>query len=272
MSAEAAYTEDDGAPAGPTCQWRPHPGSEPPPCWHGRTTDRDRMGFACATLARFGIVVAPAQEGPHDEVTLRLVAGIRSAFPVADGACAFWTAADEASCLGPDGSLRAPLAVHVHGPGVSRAAIAAFEQAGLSATAGPSHDVVLVSGDAAGAPVPSVAAADEPFVGVEIRIAATRSHVDAAEVRRRLEQTPLRLDRLDGLDGRDGRDGETRDGDSDGGKLRLVLVARDTAAPVTDRAVADVVHALADWIGWWSIIKLRRSDLAAVGDGPGQAP
>ncbi len=259
MTVQAAPVEDRDPTPRQACQWRPDPGSAPPPCWHDRATDRDRLLLACATLRRYGIVAAPSQGGAPEHIAQRLVTGIQSAFPAADGACVFWTAADEASCLGPDGALRAQLVVHVRGPGVARAAAAAFEQAGLDAATAQSHDVLLVSGHQPAPPASSVVVAIEPFVGIELRGPATLSQADPAEVRRKVEPTRLRLARFDADAG-------------DGDELRLVLVGRDAAVPVDDTDVADVVRALADRLAWRSITKLRRADLVASETRPRQAP
>lgn len=132
--------------------WSPAPGSHPPPCWGREASDREKLAFACATLRRYGITAAPAQHGSPGAIAARLTDLIRSRFPSADGACVFWTAEDQARCLGPAGRLEERLAVHVYGPGALEAAAAAFAAAGLGVGPGAAAGVLSVGGPAEAQP------------------------------------------------------------------------------------------------------------------------
>ncbi|MGC8462422.1 MAG: hypothetical protein ACP5P9_01950 [Acidimicrobiales bacterium] len=227
-------------------QWSPDPGSSPPPCWQEAASDGDRLRFACATLARHGIAVAPAQDGHPAQIERRLVADVRSAFEASDGAVVFWTAEEHARSLGPDGTLLGRLVVHVHGPGVARAATAAFEQAGLAVDPGPVPGVLLVGPDQT---------EEDPttdwFAGIEVRGVRTARHQpDASEVSRRLEATTLCVERVDARD-----DGSF-----------VVVLTRHDGALLTDSDVADALSALGGFFGWESLAKVRPDVLAPRGE------
>lgn len=135
---------DQVATTAPRCGWQSEQADQPPACWRDRSTDRDKLAVACATLRRYGIAAVGGQHGSPREIADRLIAAIRARFPDADGACVFWTAGDESARLGPEGWLTGPLTLHLHGPAVAEAATAAFESAGLATKPGPSADLLLI--------------------------------------------------------------------------------------------------------------------------------
>ncbi len=239
-------------------QWRPDPGSSPPPCWQEAASDGDRLRFACATLARHGIVAAPAQDGHPAQVERRLVAEVRSAFEASDGAVVFWTADEHARSLGPDGTLLGHLVVHVHGPGVARTATAAFEQAGLVVAPGPAPDVLLVGPDQLVSPDQTEEdPATDRFAGIEVRgVRTARQQPDASDVSRRLEAMALVVERVDA---------------SDDGSF-VVVLARHDGALLTDSDIADALSALGGSIAWESLAKVRPDALARRDEGRRRLP
>lgn len=85
-------------------------------------------------LRRHGIAAHPALDGEPAATRVRLRAATLAAHPHSDGAYLFWTKHDDEALVTTTGELTAALTVYLDGPGVQRAARAAFESVGFTVT------------------------------------------------------------------------------------------------------------------------------------------
>lgn len=85
-------------------------------------------------LRGHGIAAHPALDGEPEATRVRLRAATLAAHPHSDGAYLFWTRHDDEALVTTTGELTAALTVHLDGPGVQRAARAAFESVGFTVT------------------------------------------------------------------------------------------------------------------------------------------
>lgn len=85
-------------------------------------------------LRGHGIAAHPALDGEPEATRTRLRAATLAAHPHSDGAYLFWTQHDDEALVATTGELTAALRLYLDGPGVERAARAAFESVGFTVT------------------------------------------------------------------------------------------------------------------------------------------
>lgn len=151
-TATAQHPAGTRAPGTP-CAYHPHPAyGPPPPCWIGHASHRARLGFAFAFLRRYGIAAIPAV-GEEPSATRRLLEDqLARLLPHGAGSYVFWTATDDARCLGPEGDLTTDLPLH-HPPHLAIAVAAVLDEVALPHDLLPDGRTTSVT-----APVPAAAA------------------------------------------------------------------------------------------------------------------
>lgn len=125
--------------------WHPDPAAGAPPrCWVASASTRERLGYVCAVLRRYGIAAYPALGEDPEFTRIRVRTALQAEFPHSDGSFVFWTAHDDHGSFGASGDLEGPLRVYFGGPGVEHALMECLHRVGLSSTMGPDLSSLIV--------------------------------------------------------------------------------------------------------------------------------